>query len=325
MPSEASVIDLLQHPIATYRSYVAAARERVRALLSTETGADRARLELGVFGGARIDVARFAELRRGVAVDALSRMRLERAGAVLAEIDAAGNSIFTANVLSGDSLRVVVGRALARAGRAFGAANVAELVRGGRYEPERHDRMLESFGFEWWSKTEREHAPPLVVTVGGADLRAGALADLLDVGTRIVLLVHGPSTPAPLIRLVTPGTFVMQTREPGALARVASSDGPAVAALFEEEAALFAHDPRAGTALWQRLTISHRPADSPRKAFAGISARQQREELLQLDALAARSVVPNGSVEALVPAGPGDPADRLTAWLLGESGFAGET
>jgi hypothetical protein len=53
-----------------------------------------------------------------------------------------------------------------------------------------------------------------------------------------------------------------------------------------------------------------------------MSARQQQEELLQLQALAERPTLPNGPIEALVPSGAGDATDRLTAWLLNESGLA---
>jgi hypothetical protein len=325
MPSDTRLqpsLDALRRPIATYRSHVASARERVRALLATGGGTERARLELGTFGGARIDVSRFAELRQGGVLDALSRARLERASAVLDELAASDDALFTADVAPGDSLRVTAARALAHAGRVFGAVNVAELVRAGRYEPERHDRMLDAYPIEWWNRAEREQAPPLVIAVDGADLRAGSLAELLDVGMRLVLLVRGPSTPAPLVRLVTPGTLIMQTRDVEALARVADSAGPAIAAIFDQEAAIFTHDPLAGNTLWQRLTIVYHPTTPSRKSLAGMSARQQQEELLQLQALAERPTLPNGPVEALVPSGAGDATDRLTAWLLNESGLA---
>lgn len=313
------VLGLLRRRIDVYRSYVASVRERIRTLLTT-TGAERARLELGSFG-ARIDAARFAELRHGAALDSLSRARLERAAAVLAELERAGDALFVADVSAGDSLRVIVAHALSRLGRAFAAGAVAELVRSSHFEPERHDRLLDSYTFEWWSKAEREHAPPLIVCVQGADLRAGALADLLDGSLQLVLLVHGPSTPAPLVRLTTPGTLVAQGRDLAALKPLAEFTGPAVAALFDHEAALFLHHPAAGSAIWQRLNITHRP-EAPKKKVGGASPRQQCEELLQLDALLERPALPNGPIDALVPAGAGDPTDRLAAWLLAESGLA---
>ena len=327
MPSDPRVqpaLAVLERPIAVYRSALAIARERARAVLSTNGGADRARLELGAFGGARIDAARFAELRRGVTLEPASRSRLLRACEVLEDLASKSDDLFVVDVPAGDSLRVVVARALAELGRAFGAAAVVELVRSGLYEPERHDRILDAYPFERWGRVEREHAPPLIVTVDGADLRAGSLAELLDVGMRLVLIVRGPSAPAPLVRLVTPGTLVIQTRDVEAVRRVAGAFGPAIAALFESEAALFTHDPLAGSAPWQRLTIVSRPSVMPKKQIGGVSARQQREELAQLEALAARPALPNDPVEAVVPPGEGDPAERLAAWLLAESGLATE-
>ena len=326
MPSDPRIpqlLELLARPIADYRSQVAATRERLRILLANDSGVDRSRLELGAFGATRIDVARFAELRHGVVLDALSRTRLERARQLLAEIEAADNEVlFTVDVAPGDSLRVAVARALARLGCAFGAARVAELVRSGRYEPERHDRLLDAFPFEWWNRVEREHAPPLVVSVDGADLRAGGLAELLDGSMRIVLVVRGACTPAPLVRLVSPGTLVMQTRDATAVARVAAFDGPAVAAIVDQDTAQFRHDPADGRKLWQRLTIVSRPEMLPKGTVGGVSPRQQREELLLLEALAERPALPDASVESLIPHGDGDPADRLTTWLLTESGLA---
>jgi hypothetical protein len=328
MPSDPRVqptLAALERPVAAYRSVLAIARERARALLSTDGGTERARLELGSFGNSRIDAGRFAELRRGVALEPFSRSRLLCACDVLEELAGASDEMFVVDVPTGDSLRVVVARALANLGRAFGAAAVVELVRNGLYEPERHDRVLDAYPFDRWSRIEREHAPPLIVTVDGADLRAGSLAELLDGGMRLVLVVRGASTPAPLVRLVTPGTLVMQTRDIEAIRRVAAATGPAIAALFEIEAALFTHDPMTGGALWQRLTVIHRPSALSKQAIGGVSPRQQREELAQLEALASRPALPNGRVDALVPAGDGDPADRLAAWLLAESGLAKAT
>jgi hypothetical protein len=116
----------------------------------------------------------------------------------------------------------------------------------------------------------------------------------------------------------------MQTRDVEALRRVASVSGPAIAALFDTETALFTHDPLAGRALWQRLTITHRPSAPPTKAIGGVSPHQQAEELAQLEALAAQPVLPNAPVGIVVPQGDGDPADRLANWLLAESGLATE-
>ena len=324
MPSDARVLaalDAVRRRIDSYRSFVAVTRERLRASLAGNGGAQRARQELGAFG-ARIDAARFAELRHDLVLDPLSRSRLERADAVLGALASAGDESFVCEVASGDSLRVAVAHAFARLGQAFSAAAVTELVRTGRFEPERHDRVLDAYPLEWWSASERDHAPPLVVVVDGADLRACSLADLVDGHVQIVLLVRGAAAAAPLVCLTTPGTLVLQTQDSAALGVLSAFDGPAVAALFEQDVAHFTHHPSGGGAPWQRTTIAHLPA-APRKRVAGISARQQRQELLQLQALAERPALPNGPIEAVIPPGAGDAADRLTAWLLAESGLAG--
>jgi hypothetical protein len=321
-----AALGALRRPIDAYRSMIVGAAARARELLAGDGGAPRARLTLGEFGGARMDAARFAELAHGAALDALSRARIERAAAVLEELAAAGDEAFVADVARGDSLRVVAARALARLGRAFGAASVVTLVRSGRYEPERHDRLLESLPPEWWSRSERRAAPPLILTVDGADLHAGSLAELLDGAARIVLVVRGACAPAPLVRLVTPGTLVMQAADPAAIARVAEHDGPAVAALVDD-AALFTHDPALGAALWQRLVVARGPTAEPTRSLGGTSPRQQREEMAQLEAMAARpmaaaGVTPGEASAQLLAPGGGDPAERLTAWLLAESGLA---
>jgi hypothetical protein len=115
---------------------------------------------------------------------------------------------------------------------------------------------------------------------------------------------------------------VLQTNEMTALALLAKHDGPAIAALVEQDAAIFTHNPAAGRALWQRLTITRRPATAPKKTLGGMSPRQQHEELAQLEALTERPTLPTSPVDALVPMGSGNPADRLTAWLLAESGLS---
>jgi hypothetical protein len=62
----------------------------------------------------------------------------------------------------------------------------------------------------------------------------------------------------------------------------------------------------------------------PRIAIGGLSARQQSEELRQLDALAERPSLESAPVESLVPAGSGDPTDRLASWLLDASGLGSQ-
>jgi hypothetical protein len=53
-----------------------------------------------------------------------------------------------------------------------------------------------------------------------------------------------------------------------------------------------------------------------------LSPRQQREDLLQLEALAAQPALPTATVDTLVPSGDGNATDRLADWLLSRSGLA---
>ena len=83
-------------------------------------------------------------------------------------------------------------RALACAGRVFGAAQAVELVRTGRYDAEAHGeptwraspsaagtgRSGRSPRRWWWRWTAR-------------DLRVGGLAEFLDGGQKLVLVVRG--------------------------------------------------------------------------------------------------------------------------------------
>ncbi len=89
--------------------------------------------------------------------------------------------------------------------------------------------------------------PPLVIEVEGQDLRPASLAELLEGGQKIVLVVNGPAAPAPLVRLITPGVTVIQTDDPAELSALGAVDGPGIAALMPEGAAKFMHIPGDGT------------------------------------------------------------------------------
>ncbi|MGD8727114.1 MAG: hypothetical protein PVH40_05685, partial [Gemmatimonadales bacterium] len=214
-----------------------------------------------------------------------------------------------------------VARALEEIGRAFGAVRIYELTRSGSYHGNSHARSLGSFPFDKWSRGERRLAPPLVVTIDGADLRSGSLAEFLDGAQKIVLAVRGPCAPARLVRLITPGTFVIQTHDGSGLERLAAYDGPGVGALMPESTAQFAHDPSGGDTPAKRLTIVSLPEQPPRMSVGGLSGKQQAEELAQLQALAQQAAAPaaGGAAPAeavAASAAPADPVDKLAAWLL---------
>jgi hypothetical protein len=318
-------LDAVSRSRATYRSAVIAAHERAKGLLAAGGGAERAALELGQFAGSRIDAARFAALSSGDgALDYTSRSRIEAAASVLRSLIDADDSSFVVDVPRGGRLRFAVASALAELGCAFGAAATIELVKAGRFDPALHADLIDGLGFDLWGKAERRAAPPVIVRVNGHDLHAGVLADFLDGAVKIALVVDGPCAPAALVRLVTPGTFVLQTCDTTGIDRFAKFDGPGVMALVPPSAACFLHDPNGGRSTWQRLRVWNRPSSPPRKSLGGLSARQQAEELLQLDALAERPSLEASPVESLVPAGSGDPADRLATWLLDAAGLGGQ-
>lgn len=330
MPSDERVglaLQALERPIADFRAALTGALDQAGAFLATQRGGaeglvERMRVELGVFGARHVDPARFADyFAARPSLDDLATARLERAVATLRSLLDRGAEAFVATVPSGGSLGQTVGAALADVGRAFGAVLAVELLRNGAFTSD-HEPLLESFAFHSWTKTERRFAPPLVVKVAGADLQVGGLADYLDGREKIVLVVEGPAAPAPLVRLITPGTLVLQTHDGGGLDRMASAEGPAVAALMPETSAVFLHDPTAGRESWQRLSVAHVPP-SPRKAVGGFSTWQMQEDIRQLEALAAAPLaqpLPSGAAPA---AGGADAVDKLASWLLGQADAQG--
>lgn len=332
-----------------FRSAVAATAEQIRGFLGSRNGATgpggRAAAELGAFAAGRLDPERFATLvsEEGPA-DPAHVEAAERALSVLTGILGGGDAPFRVRVEAGGDPAAAVGDALARTGRAFGAARVAEAVRLGRYRAERDAFLLQSFPFGRWSRAEREAAPPLVVELDGEDLGPGGLAAYLDGGVKLVLIVDGPCPPAPLARLLTPGIRVLQTDDPEALAAVGGTPGPAIAALVPEACARFLHEPDApgsgdgpraddgdgeaggGPASgWGRFTVDLLP-EAPKGRLGASSAFQQAEELRLLAALAAPDGegAPGAAEGAGAGAGrpaagttvPADPADRLAAWIL---------
>lgn len=331
MPSDsrvAAALAALARPIADFRTAIAGALQQAESWLATEGvgpagQAERLRTELGPFAAGRIDPTRFSAVfgaRREMPPD--TRQRLERAVAVLRDVLNRGDDVFTVVVPPRGSMGRAVADALALAGRGFGAVLAVDLLRGGRFVPAEHDGLFHQLDFQAWTRSERRYAPPLVVRVAGADLQVGALADFLDGREKIVLVMDGPCAPAPLVRLVTPGTLVLQTADGTGLDLVATADGPAVAAMVPEGAATFLHDPRMGRESWQRLSVWTVP-EAPRKAIGGSSAWQMQEDLRQLEALAAAPIGAPLPAEAATGVEGDDAVDRLASWLLRQSGLPG--
>lgn len=337
----ARVLEPLRDREAAFRAAVARAQTEVRRYLAAHVPrpVDRVReavLELGPFAAGRIDGARFAALSGAPAVLAPRVEAIVRHCAdVLDELLAEDRGLFTCEVPSGGDTRREVEEALAEIGRAFGAALVFQAARTGAYRPEQHDGLLRAFPFRRWNAAERRLAPPLVVTVDGADLQPAALADYLDGTQLLVLVVRGRCTPAPLARVLTPGVLAVQGSDPALLTRLAAATGPAIALLTDAPIAHFVHDPAAPDGRW--LDVSHWP-DEPRATLGRWSVWQQREELALLQRLAdaARPEIPasavtppvvtpaTGTIDTAVVARNNAPdvtpsVDALARWLLAEA------
>ena len=330
MPSEDSTRDALAAIAAArddYRSALVGTADQLRGLLlahagSEDQGVERAARELGNFAAGHIDVERFASLfKPDHTLDEASRAHLERAAETLEALAADGDAVFTVEVPPGGDLRETVLQALGESGRAFGAARTAELARTGRFKDQEHRRWIDRFPPALWSDRERAIAPPLIVHLRGAEMRVGGLADLLDGSQKIVLIVEGRTPPAALVRCITPGVHVLQTSDPAALARIAGTDGPAIAALVPDDAARFEHRPGEEGAAGLRLTIEQIPEEEPKRAVGQISAFQQAEELRQLRVLAGAAPAVSAAVNGSGVEGAGaTDADVLAAWILKQGG-----
>ena len=326
MPSDARMTDALAamaRPIAEFRALIHGALDQAEAFLAADAEdaharAARAAAELGPFATGRIDPARFAALFPAVPAvtpDALGA--LARAIAGLRSITERGDAAFRLDLPAGTRLGMKIDLALSDLGRAFGAVMVAEAVRAGRYDPATHDPLLDPIAFQTWGKGARRFAPPLVVSLDGADLHPGALTEYADGRQKIILVVRGAAAPAPLARCITPGTFVLQTTDGTGLDRVAAFDGPALAAVMPEGAAVFMHDPAAGREGWQRLTL-RTLGEVPRAALGGMSAWQMTEDRTLLADLARTPfAIPTAAGGATPALGADDAVDRVAAWLMG--------
>jgi hypothetical protein len=321
----------------TFRTMVEATVADVRSYLSTSPAAqdgheERLAAELGPFGSERLDVRRFATLfAKPQSLDKMTAETVEKALKTLAKLAAREEDLFVTETGPGGNLRKAVSKSLGEIGRVFGAARIVERIRSRRYRYSEHARAFGSFPFSEWTRAERRLVPPLVVLVDGRDLNAIELAEFLDGAMKLILVVRGDAAPAPLVRLITPQTFVMQTTDAGDVQRIVAWDGPGILALVPDAAARFLHDPAGGSEIWQRMTVTQVPEAEPRKAVGTSSAAQQAEELRQLRALgkkpsAVETVRPMASVGAAEgaprPVGAAkseEPVDKLAAWLLDQA------
>jgi len=319
----------LAGPIEKYRSAVVTTAEEVRGYLGSHQPANESRDEtvavgLGKFAAGRIDIDRFSALLTDESTDDPDTLeKVEGAYKILNDIASGGNDLFRVDVKSGSRLGDAVADRLSDIGRAFAAGRVAGMATMGSLNNSKNNKLLGPLEFADWNTAERQLAPPLAVEVDGKDLRAGELAEYLDGNMKMVLVVRGESSPAPLIRLITPSTFVMQTSDETGFESFAAFEGPAIAAIVPESAARFVHDPTAGPGADDRLELLHLPEEPPKKPLGGMSVRQQTDELEQLKILASRSGEPVATGEGEEPVAErmvsDHPVDQLAAWLLSQA------
>jgi len=329
MPSDSARLDVVHEALrrcwTDYRESALLAAEEVAGLLRTTREAgpvERApafAAALGALGSAHIDFDRLAPFfgtqpaLGGTALDAIAA-----AGVVLREV-ADTPSAAPVDLPAGGDLADAVAHALARAGRAFGAAHVVALARSGRYDRAAHESWLQGYPFARWNRRERQLAPPVVVVLSGADLRAAGLAEFLDGQVKLVLVVRDEvAPPAPLVRLITPAAYLVQSHDGTQLLAVAAYPGPGVLAWMPASAAAFVHDPLASPVLGARVRLLSDPPP-PRRGLGGLSAAQLADDLRQLEAIAGIST----AATAGQISGPSEqPVDRLTAWILSQANLA---
>lgn len=310
-----------------FLSTLSTTAENVRVLLDdTRAAVDgqfgRLAAEFGELGPTYFDIGKLAAVvSSGPVVSPAALAVVERAHQVLEDLG--GRASYTATVPSGGSLDDTVGALLADVGRAMGAARVVDLARRDAYRASEHERHLAAFPFSLWSTAERRLAPPLIIGVAGADLRSAALAEYLDGGVKIVLIVEGPATPAPLVRLITPGVFVGQVSDLSVLERLAAWEGPGVVALLPETSAAFVHDPSGGSELGGRLTVSAQPTGGNLHRVGPFTVTQQRDEVRQLSDLAERHAPVAVAAQTETSQEADDPVGKLAAWLLAQADQAG--
>lgn len=319
-----AALSALKPEIAQYRFVVSSTLDRARGLLAAESAPANTGTVLGQFASGRIDPEKFAMISSGAApLDAVGRAMLERAMETLDSLLDCGDNLFALSVARGSSVAGAIRDRIATFGSAFAAGAIIELIRRRTYDPALHGLCVKDQPFESWTPSERRLAPPLVVRVDGRDIDPFALAPLLDGRLRLVLLVDGPTSPALLARLVSPGVFVSQASDASVLDTLRDLEAPAIVAIMSESEARFIHDPRGGWASWQRVKISSLPDAPIRKPMGTRSAWQQREDIAYLRSLADLPALDANGAATRHTALKGDPTERLTEWLLEQSSIAG--
>ncbi|MEZ4423477.1 MAG: hypothetical protein R3E98_08715 [Gemmatimonadota bacterium] len=323
--------------IEPFETALAATIEELRGFLDAHrqenAAGERVGAELGRFAAARIDPERFSSLiAPPTTTDVETLHVVERALDTLQSLRQRGTDLFWARVTPGGDLRTTVTDALADAGRAFGVARALRFVWNG-VPTTSLDDPRDPFPPSRWNPAERALAPPLVVEVGGRDVSAAGLADLLEGRQKVILVVEGPAPVAPLARLLTPDLLVAQVGRAEALAEVGRWSGPAVAAWMEQGGARFVHRP-GGASFRTRVQEEEIPDAPTGRVLGRVAAAREANDLEHLRELLtsapAAAQVPvitdasaTGTPDAAVAVPTAAPADRLAGWLLAQAGLAG--
>ncbi|MFQ5550397.1 MAG: hypothetical protein ACE5FJ_04075, partial [Gemmatimonadales bacterium] len=288
---------------------------QVRGILSSNLHSEESKIEeaaarLGAFGAGRIQVNRFESvLANGNALDPQSTQVIQRAFDRLQSIASGRGALTLLQVDAGENLHSVVARRLYELGAAFGAARVIDLAKQGLYSFAEHDRYLDGLPFAEWTIVERDMAPAMVISVDSADAAIGGLREFLDGRLKLIVVLRGRGLAAPGVSLISPRTYVLQSRDASELATVLAFDGPG-AAVIGEDVVCFSHIPGAPR-LADRLTIIE-GHESEARRLGRWSGRQLQADVEQLVAMTA-PVAANDAVEST---SVGTPAGRLAAWLM---------
>ena len=309
MPSDERVNAALSFIAAerdTFRSALAATLEQVRGIVTNHKDVAA---ELGAFANGRIKFDRFAEIVEKDSKPKKAALNsIRHAQQLLTATLSVGDQLHMVDVPENGDLLAITQEALATAGRAFAAAYMIELIRSGREDENKEEVLLGALLPERWTRAERDIAPPLVVRVNGDDLRVSGFEDLLQGNQKIVLLVDGFAPPAALVRLISPSVFVMQCRTVEELKKLSTVRGPAIAAVFSDDAAVFTYD--------GSLTVEVMPQDQPKRPTRTQTVFRQREDLELLQRLTTAPATALATAIESVQPPETNPGDKLAAWLL---------
>jgi hypothetical protein len=320
-----AALTALRPQISLFRFAVSGTVERAKNILASESGPRQTEVTLGDFASGLIDSDRFAMVSSGnEPLDTVGRAVIARAIEVLESLMQMGDEAFVIDMLPDVSPSAAIRARLATLGSAFGAGTIVELVRRRIYDPTHHGFPNAGHPFEKWTTSERTLAPPLIVRGEGRDLDPSEFAPFLDGSMRLVVLVNEPCSVAPLARLISPGVFVAQVSDISILERLNDLLAPVFVAVMSGPEARFIHDPRAGSSMWQRITVSDLPELQIRKSLGNRSSWQQREDVTHLKSLITPpSLTKSGDSLTTGMSGTTDPAERLTAWLIEQASTAG--